>query len=342
MAISRMKLSMFLRNKSLRDRYIAAVKRMKTGGSYQVFVNWHADSAVGNIAHDNVSFLHWHRAYIRIFEIELQKADIALQTAVNPAFDSRNAISLPWWDYTTLNGADPRSSSGRTWRDNFMGPSGAGLNRHVPSGPFAGSVQWSIALPPPANVLVRNLARAGLSLPTRAEINRSLKLRVFDNNDMKYDGMPNPSDVNSFRAFLEGFVRVPPGPKSQMHNGGHTWVTGHMGSVPSAPNDPIFWLHHAAIDRLWARWQTRHPKLSDQYPSNAAVASALANNVNALRADQPMRPWTSAAQAWTNGAGTTLFTTDIVRPSDVHNWTTMGASLGSYRIGGVNSRKLRF
>jgi tyrosinase len=28
----------------------------------------------------------------------------------------------------------------------------------------------------------------------------------------------------------------------------------NMGSVPWAANDPIFWLHHCNIDRLWASW----------------------------------------------------------------------------------------
>lgn len=32
-----------------------------------------------------------------------------------------------------------------------------------------------------------------------------------------------------------------------------------MGSVPSAAYDPIFFLHHANIDRLWAAWQATHP-----------------------------------------------------------------------------------
>ena len=27
-----------------------------------------------------------------------------------------------------------------------------------------------------------------------------------------------------------------------------------MGSIPSAANDPIFWLHHCNVDRLWASW----------------------------------------------------------------------------------------
>jgi hypothetical protein len=44
-----------------------------------------------------------------------------------------------------------------------------------------------------------------------------------------------------------------------VHGGVHVRVGGDMGSVPSAGYDPIFYLHHANIDRLWAAWQAAHP-----------------------------------------------------------------------------------
>jgi len=53
---------------------------------------------------------------------------------------------------------------------------------------------------------------------------------------------------DSFRGALEG-----------IHNSGHVWVGGSMGSVAFAPCDPVFWMHHCEIDRLWAEWQTTHP-----------------------------------------------------------------------------------
>jgi tyrosinase len=27
----------------------------------------------------------------------------------------------------------------------------------------------------------------------------------------------------------------------------------------ASPGDPLFWLHHANIDRIWAEWQVAHP-----------------------------------------------------------------------------------
>jgi tyrosinase len=49
----------------------------------------------------------------------------------------------------------------------------------------------------------------------------------------------------------------------QLHNNVHVWVggdKGHMADIPFAAFDPIFWAHHAMIDRVWRLWQLRHPQ----------------------------------------------------------------------------------
>lgn len=45
--------------------------------------------------------------------------------------------------------------------------------------------------------------------------------------------------------------------ESTPHNGVHVFVGGQMGSFLS-PRDPIFWLHHANVDRLWRSWSELH------------------------------------------------------------------------------------
>jgi len=42
--------------------------------------------------------------------------------------------------------------------------------------------------------------------------------------------------------------------ESQPHNVVHSALGGLMGNPFTAGQDPIFWLHHANIDRLWNRW----------------------------------------------------------------------------------------
>jgi len=41
------------------------------------------------------------------------------------------------------------------------------------------------------------------------------------------------------------------------YDGLHGWVGGSMGLISFAAYDPIFYAHHANIDRLWAAWQAR-------------------------------------------------------------------------------------
>jgi len=57
-----------------------------------------------------------------------------------------------------------------------------------------------------------------------------------------------------------------------IHDSGHVWVGGSMGSIATAPADPVFWMHHAEIDRIWAAWQTTHP---GQNPTLAGAAATM-------------------------------------------------------------------
>jgi tyrosinase len=43
-----------------------------------------------------------------------------------------------------------------------------------------------------------------------------------------------------------------------IHGGVHMWVGGHMTEIDFAAFDPIFWAHHAMVDRIWRLWQIRH------------------------------------------------------------------------------------
>mmetsp|Transcript_98864 Transcript_98864/g.282682 ORF Transcript_98864/g.282682 Transcript_98864/m.282682 type:complete len:562 (-) Transcript_98864:248-1933(-) len=52
---------------------------------------------------------------------------------------------------------------------------------------------------------------------------------------------------NGFRAFLEGTPHANP----------HNYLGGHIRSF-SSPHDPLFWSHHAFIDKVWSMWQNCH------------------------------------------------------------------------------------
>jgi tyrosinase len=82
--------------------------------------------------------------------------------------------------------------------------------------------------------------------------------------------LPNAAAVAA--AMANGTFNTFAAPLEGVHNSGHVWVGGSMMSVPTAPCDPIFWMHHAEIDRIWAAWQVANP---GQNPTLAGAAAVM-------------------------------------------------------------------
>ena len=59
--------------------------------------------------------------------------------------------------------------------------------------------------------------------------------------------MTNVMEENTYDGFWNKLENV--------HDAVHVWVGGAMSAVPTAAYDPVFWSHHAMIDRLWYIWQ---------------------------------------------------------------------------------------
>jgi len=57
-----------------------------------------------------------------------------------------------------------------------------------------------------------------------------------------------------------------------IHGGVHIWVGGTMSTFKS-PADPVFWLHHANLDRLWWKWYNTPATGNHQNP---VIAGAIA------------------------------------------------------------------
>jgi tyrosinase len=60
-----------------------------------------------------------------------------------------------------------------------------------------------------------------------------------------------PSVTNFQRGLTNAFET---GLETLPHNPVHNLIGGAMGAVTISPKDPIFWVHHSNIDRLWAAW----------------------------------------------------------------------------------------
>src|SRR5262245_4320928 len=61
-----------------------------------------------------------------------------------------------------------------------------------------------------------------------------------------------------------------------IHGSVHGWVGGTMSSPVTSPADPVFWLHHANLDRLWWQW----------------YKSPQGNHQNPVLPDPMLHPWT--------------------------------------------------
>jgi tyrosinase len=232
-------------------------------------------------------FLPWYRAFLRAFERELQ--------AVNPS------VTVPYWDFSVDTDADSY-----LWKSDFLGGNGdPSENGAVKNGPFRKG-RWEIRvwesdddlrLP----YLTRNLGSMDHArLPDPSEIEEALTVRRYDAPPWNKASDPR----KSFRNCVEGWRGCETGEDgeivcrepSRMHNAVHLWVGGRSplkGGEPEdevpgtmitsvSPNDPVFWLVHANVDRLWAEWQKRHPRgynvQEDENPGSTDIETLLGDD----------------------------------------------------------------
>ncbi|KAF2645886.1 Di-copper centre-containing protein [Massarina eburnea CBS 473.64] len=64
------------------------------------------------------------------------------------------------------------------------------------------------------------------------------------------------------------------------HTAGHGGVGGTMLDVVASPSDPLFFLHHTNLDRLWWQWQSQNlsARLTDMGGQNVPTDKYLAQN----------------------------------------------------------------
>ena len=289
-----------------RDQFLEAVIRLKhkpaPGGPaglnvYDQYVALHAavmavippgagPGETVNYGHWNIGFCAWHRQYLRAFEKELQ-------TQVP-------GVTLPYWDWT-----DHVAAVNRLFTPTFLGSLRTGPPGPVPDGvlrnpvPTAQRPPWwpagatGFAIHPQLREgMGARLARGSVGVgwpPTAAAIQQLEQLVITQ---------PGAHPFWFFWSVLEaGETTV----TSRTHNRGHNFIGGHMSGAFS-PNDPIFWLHHANVDRLWANWQARRlaavvgSKPENHYPP-PGEASPLDGDLAppGHRLDDAMWPWVGGA-----------------------------------------------
>jgi tyrosinase len=259
--------------RSEKKRFVDAVLELKRRGVYDEFVRMHIEYYVSDgerglrVAHMTPSFLPWHRQFLLEFERALQEVD--------------PSVTVPYWDWTV-----DRSTTSSLWADDFLGGNGRGGDRQVTSGPFAHREgRWRIETTVTDDpFLVRDLGHPAqpISLPTKAQLAVATREKAFDVSPW------NSMSASGFRNKLEGWGRGDGNSQYQNHNRVHRWVGGQMLGGGSN-NDPVFWLHHAMIDRVWSQWQNAHPGVLYQPAKPPAASHSQYRRI--VSRDQPMPPW---------------------------------------------------
>lgn len=128
-------------------------------------------------------------------------------------------------------------------------PPGTG-GGYIHDGPFA---NWSLHLGPVAYSYDKgvhvpaNPQKDGLGYnprPLIRDFNNSL-LQQSASWDVILDMLVNVTDIHEFHPkFFQG-----------PHLAGHSFISGVDNDIFTSPGDPLFWFHHAQVDRIWTVWQ---------------------------------------------------------------------------------------
>lgn len=261
-----------LRSTTARDQYIRGVTLLKQEfpgttttslgipgpsrslSTYDLFTIWHhvamtTSTPPGhpfrNAAHAGPVFLPWHRFMLLQLEMNLQRVLNNLD------------FGLPYWDWAA-DGQRPPSSQGtsRIWAATCMGGNGI----PVSTGPFAFDSNdpdtWRVVIEVTSGGqlvqanrgLRRDIGAASPALPRKTHTRAALRITPYDQD-------PWDPDSDGFRNTLEGWIGTP----SQFHNQVHQFVGGDM-LRSTSPNDPVFYLNHCNVDRVWEAWMRPSPR----------------------------------------------------------------------------------
>lgn len=289
-----------LTSATARDKYIQGVKLLKNEfpgpttsdlgisgtsqpvSTYDLFVVWHhvamttftpSTQSDRNAAHRGPVFLPWHRFMLLQLEMNLQRV-----------LGNDLTFGLPYWDWAQ----DGQLSSARQrrapiWAVNCMG--GTGIP--VTSGPFAfdpanpGSWRVRITASGATGQLVqvnrglrRQLGVQTTRLPRKAHTAAAVSQSV-------YDAAPWNTASPGFRNLVEGWQNQPQIPPPSLHNRVHVFVGGDM-SPSTSPNDPVFYLNHCNVDRIWERWMQPPPEGHGRIyvPAQSEPASLRGHRLN--------------------------------------------------------------
>jgi ribosomal protein S20 len=198
------------------NTYANALNGLRKNGVLARFVDYHTNYQAQG--HGGCYFLPWHRQFLFEFERELNK--------ITPG------VSVPYWDWTKRSPVSGDKINEYFTIDpiwNRMG--GAQGFRAIPKPPFQ---NWAVG----GSTCMRDFFQNNWNIGGFGDS------YVFLSSQQVNLLTRSRDSFNTFSNFLEANHGTP-----------HVAVGGSMADVPTSPLDPVFYSHHAFVDKIWSDWQ---------------------------------------------------------------------------------------
>ncbi|KAF2259352.1 Di-copper centre-containing protein [Lojkania enalia] len=294
----------------------------------QPYVPWNGVNGTTNsrfggyCTHSSILFLTWHRPYLAVYEQALYASVQDVASSFQEPLRSRYVAAakdfrMPYWDWATRinrsTSAFPTAISSST--ATIIDVDGATKeidnplysfrfdDKAIPSNSDLALDRYWSQFPNTIRAPDRN-GNSRNSLVSRVITNEAASLRTNVSlmllSYKEFDGFSN-------NAWLRSGTPGTYGSLEDVHNEIHDKVGngGHMGSLDVSSFDPVFWLHHTNVDRLWAIWQALNPnayaidKVAGAPEANFTIAAG-----SRVNGETELKPFydASANEFW-NSAG---------------------------------------
>ncbi|KAJ7829831.1 photo-regulated tyrosinase [Mycena leptocephala] len=236
----------------------------------------------GYCTHATVLFPTWHRPYVALIEQVIQAHALKIAKTYTDAnlrglmVAAANRLRLPYWDWG-VNAVPPPEIIELPTLEVLKAPNGRLVLVPNPFRAYTFPPEF-LAQPvelfetQPALAVWRKTLRCPTGVTADADTNLPRLKAVLQVNQSDLTGrlFNMLTRTKTWKEFSNRSVGTGGGQANSLesvHDSPHSWIggdpttgpSGHMRYPRAAAFDPIFWLHHAYVDRLLALWSAMNP-----------------------------------------------------------------------------------
>lgn len=200
----------------------SAIVQLVADGKYLELIRYHMD--MSHNMHGSMGEVGLYRflAWHRRYLVEMERELQRVDAILRPG--ATDKLGIPYWRWQ-----DPFPA----WLTGFLPAKDPNTGQTPPPRKNA---------PPPA---IANATDIGI---------------IVNQFSIQSTGLSGENNYTKFTWGIEGWGKRPNGTRLPAHNEGHSWIGGIMNNTVTSPTDPMFWLHHSQVDRLWEIWRKANPQ----------------------------------------------------------------------------------